>query len=93
MATTDAPTIHQVVASFTTEVEGESVTYAAGELVHPDDPLLSKLPHHFRPVEFPHPVRPPKAKAATKAKADPAPESIAPETDPEPAAPEAVEAD
>jgi hypothetical protein len=44
----------EVVESFTTLVKGAEVHYRKGELVHPDDPVLSRSPELFRPLVYPH---------------------------------------
>ena len=46
--------LFQVQHTFVTMHEGVELTYLEGEVIHPDDPMLKKMPEHFRPLEFPH---------------------------------------
>lgn len=51
------PVVHVVTESFVTEVRGVQVAYRKGEPIEADDPLIRKMPAHFRPLEFPHPIK------------------------------------
>ena len=82
MAKSTDPGLFQVKNTFTTVHKGLEVTYLAGEVVHPDDPLLKKMPEHFGALEFPHDPEVLKA-GAPKAEPEPTPE---PEPEPDPLA-------
>lgn len=62
MAAKKAATVVDILIvreSFVVEVDGEPVAYRTGEPVHPDDPVLKKLPEsHFEPLVFPHTPQP-----------------------------------
>lgn len=53
----DAPVVHVVTESFVIDVNGTSVAYRKGEPVEADDPLIKKMPRHFTPMVFPHPIK------------------------------------
>lgn len=44
----------EVVESFTTLIKATEVHYRKGELVHPEDPVLSRSAELFRPAVYPH---------------------------------------
>jgi hypothetical protein len=56
-AAAKAGTPVEVTESFSTLVKGDEIHYRKGELIHPDDPVLSRSPELFRPVVYPHPIR------------------------------------
>ena len=50
------PGVHVVRESFVIDVNGSPVAYRKGEPIEADDPILKRLPQHFEPMVFPHPV-------------------------------------
>jgi len=66
----EAPALYVVVESFIADVDGAPVLYQKGEVIHPDDPLVKRVPGNFRAFDFPHPVRRARALAAPEIRAD-----------------------
>jgi hypothetical protein len=56
-AQTEPPALYVVLESFTTDIDGVPTAYRKGEPIHPDDPLLRRMPSAFGPLAFPHPVK------------------------------------